>query len=201
MMESGGSRERRPIKTSDTGLKSQGEVGWGLGSRSGGEKSRAKFCSQLWQTHLAFAPLTSRVHLVLGWRKQAVMRGSCGRAAGSHLFCFQHQRPKKRLSSPEGHDHPSWRLRCQEARSLWPASVHSACRMAPFPAHFQRCSFGNFPSRQALIPAQGDRPPERKTGAAEAKRKRLMGTRLTVPKVGPKHVKFYLITEGSHLAS
>lgn len=55
-MENGGSRERRPGKTSDSGLKSQGEVGWGLGSRSGGEKSRARFCSQLWQTHLAFAP-------------------------------------------------------------------------------------------------------------------------------------------------
>lgn len=63
-MESGCSRERRPIQTSDSHLKNQGEVGWdggtgqggGQGSRSGGEKSRARFCSQLWRTHLAFAP-------------------------------------------------------------------------------------------------------------------------------------------------
>lgn len=31
-------------------------LGGGLASRAGSEKSRARFCSQLWQEHLVFAP-------------------------------------------------------------------------------------------------------------------------------------------------
>ena len=38
-----------------SGLRNQAAVRWGQGSRSGGEKSRARFCSQLWRTHLVFA--------------------------------------------------------------------------------------------------------------------------------------------------
>lgn len=86
----------------------------GLGARSQEQGFAASCGGHIWR----LPRLTSRVHLVLGWRKQALMRGSCGRAAGSHLFCFQHQRPEKRLFSPEGHGHPSWSLHCQEAGSL-----------------------------------------------------------------------------------
>lgn len=115
------------MRTSDSGLKDQGWLvgvgGWevGLGARSQEQGSTASCGGHIWR----LPRLTSRVHLVLGWRKRALMRGSCARAAGSHLFCFQHQRPGKRLSSPEGHGHPSWRLHCQEARSPRPAPVRS----------------------------------------------------------------------------
>lgn len=105
----------------------------GLGSRSGVEKSRARFCSQLWRTHLVFAPAYLAGPPCPGLEEEALMRGSCGRAAGSHSFCFQHQRPEKRLSSPEGHGHPSWRLHRQEARSPWPAPVHSGSPNNPPP--------------------------------------------------------------------
>lgn len=107
----------------------------GLGSRSGVEKSRARFCSQLWRTHLVFAPAYLAGPPCPGLEEEALMRGSCGRAAGSHSFCFQHQRPEKRLSSPEGHGHPSWRLHRQEARSPWPAPVHSGSPNNPPPPH------------------------------------------------------------------
>ena len=121
--------------------------GWevGLGARSQEQGFAASCGRHIWRLPW----LTSRVHLVLGWKKPALMRGSCGQAAGSHLFFFQHQRPEKRLSSPESHDHPSWRLHRREARSPWPAPVLSTRRtFSPFPAQFPGCGFGNFPSTQ-----------------------------------------------------
>lgn len=112
--ESGGCREGEARQTSDPGRKNWGPLGEGRGARSQEQGFAAS--GHIW----CLPRLTARVHLVLGRRKRALMRGSCGRAAGSHLFCFQHQRPEKRVSSPEGHGHPSWRLHCQEARSWWP---------------------------------------------------------------------------------
>lgn len=95
-----------------------GRTGGPLGEGRGARSQEQGFAAS---GHIWCLPrLTAQVHLVLGRRKRALMRGSCGRAAGSHLFCFRHQRPEKRVSSPEGHGHPSWRLHCQEARSWWP---------------------------------------------------------------------------------
>lgn len=196
-----------PTWTSDSGLRSQGDVGWGLGSRSGGEKSGARFCSQLWRTHLAFAPAYLSGPPCPGLEEAGPNERQLW-PGGSHLFFFQHQRPEKRLSSPESHDHPSWRLHRQEARSPWPAPVLSVRRtLSPFPAQSPGCGFGNFPSTQHpptptrdwFIPAQ-DQSHEIK-GSCEGREGEAHGTYLTVPKVVPKCVKFDLITkEGSHHA-
>ena len=127
-------------------------LGGGPGSESGGEESRARVCSQLRPAHLAFAPASLVGPPRPRRRTRALMRGSWGRAAGSHLFCLQHQRPGKRLSSPEGHGHPSWRLHCQGARSPWPLPVGSGRTSPPtpsapaFPAPVPSCSLGKFPS-------------------------------------------------------
>lgn len=117
--------------------------GWqvGLGVRSQEQGFAASCGRNIW----CLPRLTSRVHLVLGWRKQTLMRGSCGRVASSHLFCFQHQRPEKRLSSPEGHGHPSWRLHCQEARSPWPAPVPSMRKTPAFPSTVSRLRLWKLP--------------------------------------------------------
>lgn len=79
-----------------------------------GEKSRARSCSQLWLTHMVFAPAYLEGPPCPGRRKQALMEGSCGRAARSICSAFQHQRPAKGLSSPEGHGHPSWSYTAKE---------------------------------------------------------------------------------------
>ena len=119
-----GAGEGGPIPISDSGWENRGTSGEGRGARSQEQGSAASCGRHIW----CLPRLTTRVHLVLGRRKQALMRGSCGRAAGSHLFCFRHQRLEKRLSSPKGHGHPSWRLHCQEAGSPRPAPVHFAQR-------------------------------------------------------------------------
>lgn len=48
-----------------------------------GEKSRARFCSQLWLTHMVFALASLAGPPCPGRRKQALMEGSCGQAASS----------------------------------------------------------------------------------------------------------------------
>lgn len=110
-----------------------GRIGGTLGEGRGARSQEQGFAASCGRHIWCLPRLTARVHLVLGRRKQALIRGSCGQAAGSHLFCFRHQRPEKRLSSPEGHGHPSWRLHCQEARSPWPAPVGSVQRSPPTP--------------------------------------------------------------------
>ena len=124
---SGAGGEQGPILAWGTRRLSGGGREVGLGVRSQEQGFAASCGGHIW----CLPWLTSRVHLVLGRRKQALMRGSCGRAAGSHLFCFQHQRPEKRLSGPEGHGHPSWRLHRREARSPWPVAAHSVRRIPP----------------------------------------------------------------------
>lgn len=121
--------EGGPTPTTDLDLKNPRGLGLGVG----GDKPRHRFCSQLGQTHMVFALAYVEGPPCLGRRKQALMKGSCGWAAGSHLFCSRHQRPEEWLSSPEGHDHPSWSLQCREARSQWPEPMRGEC-CSPHPS-------------------------------------------------------------------
>lgn len=97
-----------------SGLSSQGLFGGGrkqiLGVRSQEQGFAASCGGHIW----CLPRLTSRPTLSWAEGKRAPNERQRGRAADSHLFCFQHQRPKKRLSGPEGRGHPSWRLHSQK---------------------------------------------------------------------------------------
>lgn len=161
--EGTGNRSRWDLLMDETGTKVTSDSdnpgtsggGWEAAGERSGERGCAASCGgHIWR--LPWRP--PRAPLVLGWRKRALMRGSCGRAAGTHLFCFQHQRPEKKwLSSPEGHGHPSWRLHCQEA------GPHGQCllsaRSPHLPGMISCCSLRAWPCTRPSRPAPPSVPP------------------------------------------
>lgn len=97
-----------------------------LGSGSGEREGEGEALQPAAAAHLAFGPAYLAGSTLSRLQEAGANERQLGRAAGAHSFCSGHQRPAMRLSSPEGHGHPSPRLPCQEVRSPWPELTRSA---------------------------------------------------------------------------
>lgn len=159
----------------------------GAVQRAWGEQSGAWLRSQPRGAHLAAAPAYLAAHLVL-------MRGSCGSAPGSHLFCFQHQRAEERPSSPEGHGHPSCGLHCQEAGSPRPMPAPPRVRSSsPLPSRISWPRPWKFPLRPGC-------PRPASTAHLGGGDERAARAHAGHARVTPKHVKFYFTADQEPLS-
>lgn len=111
-----------------------------------GEKSRARFCSQLWLTHMVFALASLAGPPCPGRRKQALMEGSCGQAASSICSANSIKGLRRACPAPKA---MAIHLGATPPRSRVPVARVYKLReepLTPFRVQLPGCSFGNFPS-------------------------------------------------------